>query len=41
MPLSDAQVAEFNEKGFVVVPGGSGDFPEAYAALAERDFYAP
>lgn len=26
-----------SERGFVVVPGGSADFPEAYASLAERE----
>lgn len=29
--------AQLSEQGFVVVPGSDGDFPEAYAALADSD----
>ncbi len=35
--LSAEARRQLSEHGFVVVPGGSGDFPETYAALAERD----
>ncbi|HYW68413.1 MAG TPA: DUF3160 domain-containing protein [bacterium] len=35
--LSAAARAQLAEEGFVVVPGRSGDFPEAYASLADRD----
>ncbi len=35
--LSSEARRQLSEHGFVVVPGGSGDFPETYAALAERD----
>ncbi|MFH1688852.1 MAG: DUF3160 domain-containing protein [Candidatus Eisenbacteria bacterium] len=35
--LSAEARALLSQRGFVVVPGGSGDFPEAYASLAERD----
>ena len=35
--LSAEARAQLSERGFVVVPGGSGDFPETYASLAERD----
>ena len=35
--LSSEARRQLSEHGFVVVPGGSGDFPEAYAALAERE----
>ena len=35
--LSSEARRQLSEHGFVVVPGGSGDFPETYAALAERE----